>query len=35
MSNSFDTRATLNVNGKGYEIFQLTRLTGVERLPFP
>ena len=34
MSNSFDTRATLNVNGREYEIFQLTRLAGAERLPF-
>ena len=34
MSNSFDTRNTINVNGKDYEIFQLTKVDGVERLPF-
>ncbi len=34
MSNSFDTRTTLNVNGKEFEIFQLTRIEGSERLPF-
>lgn len=34
MSNSFDTKTTLNVNGKEYEIFQLTRVLGTERLPF-
>ena len=34
MSNSFDTKAKLNVNGKEYEFFQLTRVSGTERLPF-
>tara|TARA_R110002049_G_scaffold2743_3_gene21037 strand:+ start:86472 stop:89129 length:2658 start_codon:yes stop_codon:yes gene_type:complete len=34
MSNSFDTKTTLSVNGKEYEIFQLTRVKGTERLPF-
>ena len=34
MSNSFDTKTTLDVNGKAYEIFQLTRIDGTERLPF-
>lgn len=34
MSNSFDTRTTLDVNGTAYEIFQLTRIAGAERLPF-
>ena len=34
MSNSFDARASLNVDGKEYEIFQLTKVAGAERLPF-
>lgn len=34
MSNSFNTRTTLNVNGKDYEIFQLSKIDGTERLPF-
>ena len=34
MSNSFDTRTTLTSHGKTYEIFQLSKLPGVERLPF-
>ena len=34
MSNSFDARNTLNVDGKDYEIYQLTRVSGTERLPF-
>ncbi|MFK8028453.1 MAG: aconitate hydratase AcnA [Gammaproteobacteria bacterium] len=34
MSNSFDTKTTLDVNGQAYEIFQLTRIAGTERLPF-
>ncbi len=34
MDNSFDTKTTLDVNGKAYEIFQLTRVAGTERLPF-
>lgn len=34
MSNSFDARNTLNVDGKEYEIYQLTRVSGTERLPF-
>lgn len=34
MSNSFDTCTTIDVNGTAYEIFQLTRIAGVERLPF-
>lgn len=34
MSNSFDTRTTLTVNGKNYEIFQLTKIAGAEKLPF-
>lgn len=34
MSNSFDTRTTLNVNGKDYEIFQLSKIAGADRLPF-
>ena len=34
MSNSFDTRTTLNVNGKDYEIFQLSKIAGTDRLPF-
>ena len=34
MSNSFDTRTTLNVNGKDYEIFQLSKIAGTEKLPF-
>ena len=34
MSNSFDTRTTLSVNGKDYEIFQLTKIAGTEKLPF-
>ena len=34
MSNSFNTRTTLNVNGKDYEIFQLSKIAGAEKLPF-
>ena len=34
MSNSFDARNTLTVNGKDYEIYQLTRIAGTERLPY-
>ena len=34
MSNSFDTRTTLTVNGKDYEIFQLSKIDGAERLPY-
>ena len=34
MSNSFDTRTTLSVNDKDYEIHQLTKIDGVERLPY-
>ena len=34
MSNSFDARNTLTVDGKDYEIYQLTRVSGTERLPF-
>ena len=34
MSNSFDTRTTLSVNGKDYEIFQVSKIDGVERLPY-
>ena len=34
MSNSFDTRTTLDVNGKDYEIFQLSKISGAEKLPF-
>lgn len=34
MSNSFDTRSTLNVNGKDFEIFQLSKIAGTDRLPF-
>ena len=34
MSNSFDTRTTLTVNDKDYEIFQLSKIDGAERLPY-
>jgi len=34
MSNSFDTRTTLDVNGKNYEIFDLSRLEQAKRLPY-
>ena len=34
MSNSFNTRTTLNVNGKDFEIFQLSKIDGADRLPF-
>ena len=34
MSNSFNTRTTLTVNSKDYEIFQLSKIDGAERLPY-
>ncbi len=34
MSNSFNARATLTVDGKDYEIYRLSAVQGAERLPF-
>ncbi|MGD8795455.1 MAG: aconitase family protein, partial [Thiohalophilus sp.] len=34
MSNSFNARATLSVNGQDHEIYRLDALKGVERLPY-
>jgi aconitate hydratase len=34
MTNSFDTRTTLDVNGNQYEIFDLSRLEKAKRLPY-
>ncbi|RUM93828.1 MAG: aconitate hydratase AcnA [Thiothrix sp.] len=34
MSNSFDTQTTLNVNGKAYDIFQVSKLPAADHLPF-
>ena len=34
MNNSFDTRSSLNVHGKSYEVFDVSRLAGSERLPY-
>ncbi|MGF1643852.1 MAG: aconitate hydratase AcnA [Thiotrichales bacterium] len=34
MTNSFNSRATLDVGGRHYEIFNLTALPGAARLPF-
>jgi aconitate hydratase len=34
MSNSFNARATLSVNGQDHEIYRLDTLKGVERLPY-
>ena len=34
MNNSFDTRSSLDVHGKSYEIFDVSRLAGSERLPY-
>ncbi len=34
MSNSFNARATLTVNGKEHEIYRLDAIKGAERLPF-
>lgn len=34
MSNSFNARATLTVNGKDHEIYRLDAIKGAERLPF-
>jgi aconitate hydratase len=34
MSNSFDARSTLTVNGKDHEIFRLDAVSGSERLPY-
>jgi len=34
MQNSFNSRSTLNVGGKTYEIFRLDRVPGSERLPY-
>ena len=34
MSNSFNARATLSVNGQDHEIYRLDAIKGVERLPY-
>ena len=34
MSNSFDTKSNLDVNGKSYEIFNVGKLPQAERLPY-
>ena len=34
MSNSFDTKSSLDVNGKSYEIFNVGKLPQAERLPY-
>ena len=34
MSNSFDARSTLTVNGKDHEIYRLAAVPGSERLPY-
>ena len=34
MSNSFDARATLSVNGQDHEIYRLDAIEGAERLPY-
>jgi aconitate hydratase len=33
-TNSFDSKSTLNVSGKTYEIFDISKIEGAGSLPF-